>query len=246
MSEKIIKAIRDKLKETAPKLTREQEERRAKILNSTDPEFMGYGHKVADLEKLVRELQNSFESSYEEALEVFSKLMRSHVHEEKFAAFLFLNRFKRYFDEKIVHAFKEAISEHCDSWAVCDSSMIKVLGPFLAKEKNDALALKTIEDWSNSEEMWLRRASMVILLKITMIKKHFDEAYIFSLVEKLLEHSEDYVQKGIGWLLKTCSRYKPSTIERYLIKNKEKLPRLILRYASEKLSKESRAKILKK
>ena len=62
----------------------------------------------------------------------------------------------------------------------------------------------------------------------------------------MLQFPEDYIQKGIGWLLKTCTMYDPDVIINYLEKNKKHLPRLILRYATEKLPKEERARILKK
>ena len=58
--------------------------------------------------------------------------------------------------------------------------------------------------------------------------------------------NEDYILKGVGWLLKTYTRYQPEVIIEYLNKNKKRLPRLILRYASEKLSKETRTELLKK
>jgi len=80
-----------------------------------------------------------------------------------------------------------------------------------------------------------------------MVRKEFDKDYVYDLVEKMLEFSnENYIEKGIGWLLKTCSKYKPEVIYEYLMKNKYKFTRLILRYASEKLLKEKRAAILKK
>ena len=124
--------------------------------------------------------------------------------------------------------------------------MIRIIGPFLGKKGNEELALKTIKKWSNSDEMWVRRASMVILLKLVMLRKDFDKDYVFSLVEKMNQTSEDYIQKGIGWMLKTCSNYKPDVIFNYLMENKIALSRLILRYASEKLTKEKRAEVLSK
>jgi len=142
--------------------------------------------------------------------------------------------------------FEHQLSKYCDTWAFCDTSCIRVIGPFLGKKNNQQLAEKTINKWSKSENLWVRRASMVILLKIIMIKREFDEIYVYELVAKMLKQPEDYIQKGIGWLLKTCSKYKPDLIFKYLMNNKERLPRLILRYASEKLPKEKRAQILKK
>lgn len=176
---------------------------------------------------------------------MFKQLTRTNIEEQKFAGFFFLNRFKKHFNEKIIDVIKEEYSEHCHTWSHCDSTGVRLLGPFLGKKGNETLALKTINDWSNSDNLWIKRASMVILIKITMMRKDFDEKYIFNIVEKMLKYSEaNYIEKGIGWLLKTCSKYKPEVIIGYLSNNKNKLSRLILRYTSEKLPKEKRAVIL--
>jgi 3-methyladenine DNA glycosylase AlkD len=77
-----------------------------------------------------------------------------------------------------------------------------------------------------------------------MVNKDFDADYVFRFVEKMGIYPEDYIHKGIGWLLKTCSNYKPNVIYKYLMNNKKRLPRIILRYASEKLPKEKRKQVL--
>ncbi|GAI80612.1 unnamed protein product, partial [marine sediment metagenome] len=178
--------------------------------------------------------------------DVFKELINSDIHEEKLFAVFFLNRFKKEFSEETINLFYSEFFKYCDSWAICDSTMIRIIGPFLGKKGNEELALDTVENWANTDDMWTKRASMVILLKLVMIRKDFDQDYVFSLAEKMSSYSEDYIQKGIGWLLKTCSNYKPTVIFNYLMENKTTLSRLILRYASEKLPKERRAEILSK
>ncbi len=234
------------MRNTAPKLTPEQIVRRNKILNSNNPNFFGYGHKISDIEKITKIVHMKYQCSYEDALAVCQDLVSSSVLEEKFAGIFFLNYFKSNFNQATIDMFEDQFSKYCDTWAFCDSSCIRVIGPFLGKKNNQLLAEKTIDKWSTSENIWVRRASLVILLKIIMMKKGFDEDYVFELVEKMLNYSEDYIQKAIGWLLKTCSKYKPDVIYEYLMKNKIRIPRLILRYASEKLSKEKREQVLKK
>ncbi len=219
---------------------------RKKIINSSNPNFFGYGHKLSEIEKIIRTIYNKYQCSYEEALMICKNLLKSNVHEEKFAGIFFLNRFKNSFDQVTIDLFENQLSKYCDTWAFCDSFCIRVIGPFLGKRNNQQLAEKTIHRWSNSEDLWVRRASMVILLKIIMIKKEFDQDYVFQLVEKMLKYPNNYIQKGIGWLLKTCSKYKPDSIYKYLLNNKERLPRLILRYASEKLPKEMKITLLSK
>ena len=246
MIEKLINEIKIYLKDNAPNLTEEQKSRMYKILNSSNPNFLGYGNKHSDIEKFVREIQNKYQPSYDEVFEIFKILIKSDVHDEKIAGIFLLNRFKKNFDKETIRMIQELIPQTFDTWAITDTTMIRVIGPFLGKKGNEELAEKTIYKWSISDNIWIRRASLVILLKIVMMKKRFNEDYIFEFIEKMLKYPEDYIQKGIGWLLKTCSKFNPDLIFNYLKKNKERFPRLILRYASEKLPKEKRLLVLEK
>ena len=247
MIDSIVKEISSLLVKSIPQLSEDQKDRMYKILNPDISDYIIYGIRMPVIEKIVKSVHEKFNCSYNDAVEIFRKLTRTNIEEQKFAGFFFLNRFKKNFNEKIIEIIKEEYSNHCHTWSHCDSTCVRLLGPFLGKKGNEALAKKTINGWSNSNNLWIKRASMVITLKITMMRKDFDEDYVFALVEKMLKYSEaNYIEKGIGWLLKTCSRYKPEVIIDYLSTNKKILSRLILRYASEKLPKEKRAEILNK
>jgi 3-methyladenine DNA glycosylase AlkD len=246
MIESIVNEFKNQLKKNDPNLPDDKRNRMYKIINSDNPNFKSYGIKIAEIEKIVKLVFEKFSCSYEDAVEVFKELISSDVQDEHFSAVFFLNRFKKNFNVNTIDLFYKEFFKYCDNWGICDSTMIRIIGPFLGKKGNEELALETISKWSNSDNMWTKRASMVILLKIVMIRKKFDKEYVFDLVEKVNQSSEDYIQKGIGWLLKTCSRYNSDVIFNYLVENKTTLSRLILRYASEKLTKEKRAEVLKK
>ena len=247
MINSIVTEISSLLLENTPQRSEDQIDRMYRILNPDITDYIIYGVRMPEIEKIVKSVHEKFESSYDDAVEVFRKLTRTNVEEHKFAGFFFLNRFKKYFNAKIIDIIREEYSEHCHTWSHCDSTCVRLLGPFLGKKGNEALAKKTVNEWSNSDNLWIKRASMVILLKITMMRKDFDQNYVFQLVEKMLKYSEaNYIEKGIGWLLKTCSKYKQEVVVNYLTENRTNLTRLILRYASEKMPSEIRAEILKK
>jgi len=246
MIDKTISEIRNFLKKNAPQLTKDQKSRMYKILNSDNPNFVGYGNKHSEIEKFVRKIHSEFDLSYDIASQIFKRLIKSNIHDEKVTGIFLLNRFKKFFTEETVDMIQEEIPGYFDSWAITDTTMIRVVGPYLAKSGNEKLAEKTIKVWSRSEFLWVRRAALVILLKVIMVKKEFNSDYVFALVERMHKDPEEYIHKGIGWLLKTCSNYEPDTIFEYLMKNTRNLSRIILRYASEKLPKDKRAQILKK
>ncbi|TFG14098.1 MAG: DNA alkylation repair protein [Promethearchaeota archaeon] len=239
-----IKAELDKLK---PSLSEDKKNRMYKIINPDIDAYVIFGIKTADIEKVIREVQSRFTPSFNQAKEIFKSLVKINNEEYKFAAFFLLNRYKIQFDEKIPVFFRDEYFPFCHTWSSCDSCCIRVIGPYLAKKQKHELAINTIDSWSKDDSIWIKRASMVIHLKIIMLQKDFDEEYVFNKLDNMLEYSnENYIEKGIGWLLKTCSKYKPNIISDYLYENRKKFSRLILRYASEKLPKQRRDAILQK
>ena len=247
MIPEIFADIKANLETLKPLLSEDKKNRMYKIINPDIDTYVILGVKTADIEKVARDAQNKYTISFDQAKDVFKSLVRLDVEEYKFAAFFYLNRFKKHFDKNIPAFFRNEYFPYCHTWSSCDSCCIRVIGPFLGKEQNHSLSRKTIDSWSIDDSLWLKRASMVVLLKKIMIYKDFDEDYVFKKVDNILKYSnENYIEKGIGWLLKTCSKYKPDIITDYLHTNKEKFSRLILRYASEKLPKEIRKKLLQK
>ncbi|MFW9939379.1 MAG: DNA alkylation repair protein [Candidatus Thorarchaeota archaeon] len=247
MKEKILLEIKEVLKRHSPNLMDEKKSRMYKIINPDTSNYIIYGIKIANIEKIIKDIDNKYKSSYSLAVEIFKDLSRSNIEEQKFAGLFYINRYKKFFDIKTINLFKIELLKHCHTWSYCDSTCIRVLGPFLGKKGNEALAKRTIDDWASKDNIWIRRASMVILLKIIMLKKTFNIDYVFNHINKMLNFiDQNYIEKAIGWLLKTCSKYKPEIIFDYLMLNKDVLSRLILRYASEKLPKDKRIQVLKK
>ena len=91
---KVSYEIKRTLKETAPQLTQYQISRRNKILNSTNPNFKGYGHKVSEIEKIVKEIVKKYQCTFETAIGIFKNFISSDIHEENLIAVFFLNQFK--------------------------------------------------------------------------------------------------------------------------------------------------------
>ena len=245
--ENILSDIGILLEKHTPNLSADKRNRMYKIINPDIEDYIILGVRTSELEKIAKEIQDKYNPSFNMILEIFKKLAKTNVEENKFVAFFLLNRYKKHFLDTISDFFKSEYFPYCHTWSTCDSCCIRVLGPFLAKENNSKLARNTIDDWNQNPLIWIKRASVVLLLKIIMVHRDFDENYIYEKVEQLLNHSnENYIAKAMGWLLKTCSKYKPEIITQFLIENRDRLSRLILRYASEKLPKEKREMILKK
>jgi 3-methyladenine DNA glycosylase AlkD len=58
------------------------------------------------------------------------------------------------------------------------------------------------------------------------------------IADRLMQDEHYLVLKGYGWLLKEFSRRNEDAVFNYLIKNRERMPRLAFRYALEKMPRE--------
>src|ERR1700756_1457514 len=96
--------------------------------------------------------------------------------------------------------------------------------------------------WAKSGDRWHRRAACVALIRGARDKMFFVE--IVRLSDSLLQDSDDLVQKGLGWLLRETAKFDAKRTVPYLMKIRERAPRLVLRTACETLPPAQKKKIL--
>ncbi len=131
--------------------------------------------------------------------------------------------------------FKKYIS----NWANCDDFCTHALGELVFKYPK--LLLQT-RGWINSPNRWQRRAATVVLIYSLRRGERLGEAFLTA--QKLLRDQDEMVQKGYGWTLKEASNVYPKKVFDFVMKNKDSMTRLALRYAIEKLPKEMKKKAM--
>jgi len=97
-----------------------------------------------------------------------------------------------------------------------------------------------LKEWNNSQSEWQRRAVPVLFVELSKLKFDFKIDKALSTIEPLMEDNSEYVQKGLGTLLRELWKKEPKETEKFLYKWKDKCGRLIIRYATEKMDKEYR------
>jgi 3-methyladenine DNA glycosylase AlkD len=75
---------------------------------------------------------------------------------------------------------------------------------------------------------------------------HYFLKEAFEISDILLAEKDDIVQKGYGWLLKEESRKHQREVYGYILKNKNAMPRIALRYAIELMPKSQKAEAMRR
>ena len=84
MIDAIVKEISSLLVKNIPKLTKDQQERMYKIINPDITDYIIYGIRMPEIEKIVKAVHEKFDCSYDDAVEVFKTLTRTNIEEQKF------------------------------------------------------------------------------------------------------------------------------------------------------------------
>lgn len=137
--------------------------------------------------------------------------------------------------------FERWVSEYINNWASCDTFCNHTVGTFLEMYPS---YIEELKKWTGSQNRWVRRASTVSL--IIPAKKGLFKEDIFEIAEKLLLDTDDLVQKGYGWMLKSLSVKYEEDVYSYVLSKRAVMPRTALRYAIEKMPKEMKQEAMKK
>ena len=135
--------------------------------------------------------------------------------------------------------FTRWLDRYVDNWAHTDGLSLWLLGASIA---NDATLVDKLDAWTSSKNRWKRRAAAVSLVYSAKRGEH--TRAVLRIAAPLIADEDDMVQKGVGWLLKETYPKKPAEVVRFLIKNRCKTTRLVLRYAAEKMTAADKSRVL--
>jgi 3-methyladenine DNA glycosylase AlkD len=123
------------------------------------------------------------------------------------------------------------------TWAEHDALASYLLGPMIASEPRRAKAV-AVFPWSRSKDRWHRRAAAVSLIRAMREQKCRRE--VVQISNLLITDNDDMVQKGVGWLLREAAKYDRDQTLPYMMKIRDRAPRLVLRTACETLPQEDK------
>jgi len=203
-------------------------------------EVRAHGWRTADLRRFARRTSREIRTTDGLAtlVEVADQLFTGDILEEKIFAVLLLENSVRKLGDREFRLFDGWIDQ-IGSWSDHDALVHYLIGPMIVAEPKRA---KRSLRWASSRNRWRRRAAAVSLIHSARRRLLFPE--IVRVSEALLADEDDMVQKGLGWLLREAAKADPKTTVPYLLRIRDRAPRLVLRTACETLPKATRARVL--
>ena len=173
-------------------------------------------------------------------------LLYSRIHEERLVALLILvwryssASISREEKEEIVKFYLDNIKQ-VNNWDLVDLSAPNILGAHLLVERDDRRRL--LYTLAGSENVWERRIAI-------MATQHFirngDFSDTLKIAEMLLHDRHDLIHKAAGWMLREVGKRDAAVEEAFLEKHCSVMPRMMLRYAIERLPESKRRRYKEK
>ena len=171
--------------------------------------------------------------SKESILVMCEQLWQSGYMEESFIACNWSYELHKKFVEEDLVWMEKWVDQYLNNWASCDTLCNHTVGSYIEMFPEKILVLKK---WATSPNRWMRRAAAVSL--IVPARKGLFLKDVFEIADILLLDTDDMVQKGYGWMLKSATKCYEREVFDYVMAHKKVMPRTALRYAIEKMPKE--------
>lgn len=173
---------------------------------------------------------------YSEAdFSTIKSMLNSPIHEHRLSGLLAL--VQKYKKQKNNHTdivkFYLSQTKNINNWDLVDLSAPYILGEYLNTNYDQSI----IDQLSNSQSMWERRIAIVSTL--TMIRKNNIDLSL-KLSEKYLTDTQPLIHKATGWILREVGKKDEKSLIDFLDKHTPTMPRTALRYAIERLDKDTR------
>jgi 3-methyladenine DNA glycosylase AlkD len=167
------------------------------------------GLKRPERDGLIKDLTRAWKGGADELILEVDALWALEEREFRYAAIDLMIRHQKLLEFRHIDSLESWILS--DSWwDTVDSIGASVLGP-LALRSPEANSL--FYSWKDSDELWLRRCSIIYMLKHA---RSIDEPRLFEILDAQLGHTDFFINKAVGWMLRTYARIEPARVKAYV------------------------------
>jgi 3-methyladenine DNA glycosylase AlkD len=204
----------------------------------SDLEFIGVG--VPATRKLIRDFVREHEAlDREHLIGLVAALWEQPVHEPRSVAIELLGMHKRLLEPGDIEVIERLLRQSL-TWAYVDPLAIDVAGDLVARHPE----LNAVLDrWASDGDFWIRRASMLALLR-PLRSGGGDFERFARYADAMLEEREFFIRKAIGWVLRESSKRRPELVYGWLAPRTQRASGVTMREAVKYLPAEQREALM--
>lgn len=173
------------------------------------------GLRVPQIEELTTQWRADLD--LDARLKLASDLWETNIHEARIAAAKLVNQARIRPDDSAAWDLICSWVPQFDAWALADHVCIAAQKRITAQPDR----IETVETWTTSEIMWVRRAALVATLPFA--KQNFPKAFELAIRDRVLGWAAGYcddkdwfIQKAVAWWVRDLSKHDPERSAAFL------------------------------
>ena len=209
-----------------------------------DPRYKSYGVRADGRKSIIRTHHKAIRGlQLQEQLELARKLIESEYGEQQKIALFIIEPHAGYFSPDKFDQIDRLV-RYLHGWSNIDSYTGTLLRDVLFQYPDGFLEL--VRRWNQDEDLWLRRASVVLFTRKVVKSDQFTDVAL-EFCENLIYDPKVLVQKGVGWSLKDLMRSDKERIKNYVTDLRARgVSSVITLYAIKDIEGDERTEILGK
>ena len=134
----------------------------------------------------------------------------------------------------------EQLLREARTWALVDELAAVVVGGLV--ERHPELGA-VLDRWASDPDLWIRRSALLALL-VPLRRGGGDFARFARYADGMLDETEFFIRKAIGWVLRDTARRRPELVFEWLLPRARRASGVTVREAVKPLSPQQRATVL--
>lgn len=190
-----------------------------------------YGVQAGPRRKVFKTVAKNFKNIARQDYEqIIFELWNGHYREEMYQALEVAEHYKSYLDIKSWSIY-ERLVKSASNWDTLDWIAGKLVSPLILRHRE---LEQTLVKWSNSDNFWVRRASLLAHLHH---KDKTNTQLLAQTILKLSHEQEFFIRKAIGWILRDYSYSNPEWVLDFVEKHHRELSGLSKREALKQINR---------
>jgi 3-methyladenine DNA glycosylase AlkD len=167
----------------------------------SDLDFLGV--TLPDMRAIAKQFSRANSGlAHRDLVAIVERLWDEPVFERRMLAVLLLCEYADALSAADALLFERLIRES-GTWALVDTLTTDAIGTLVSADP--AAMAATLDRWVRDDDFWLRRASLLALLKPIRSGRLGTER-LFEYADRLLDEKEFFIRKAIGWVLRDITR----------------------------------------
>jgi 3-methyladenine DNA glycosylase AlkD len=175
----------------------------------------------------------------DQLVELVTALWSEPVFERRMAAVMLLDRFSRLLGTDDL-ALIERLLRESKTWALVDGLAGDVVGAILAAQPLETK--RVLDRWATDPDFWIRRASL--LAELRPLRAGADLAPFLRRADLMLDETEFFIRKAIGWVLREVGKRRPAEVAAWLASRTDRASGVTMREAVKYLPADAAARLM--